>query len=117
MTSVVSVSLQYQSYIVERWLSYKTLNTILAASMVFILCRAWADHLSPRAQTVVAFISQHSLGIYLLHPIFLWPMKAYGWHQGHPGWVIPMWIVLSGAASLGVSWLVSRSAKTRWLLP
>ncbi|MFH4621365.1 acyltransferase [Vibrio furnissii] len=117
VTSVVSVSLQYQSYIVERWLSYKTLNTILAASMVFILCRAWADHLSSRAQTVVAFISQHSLGIYLLHPIFLWPMKAYGWHQGHPGWVIPMWIVLSGAASLGVSWLVSRSAKTRWLLP
>jgi surface polysaccharide O-acyltransferase-like enzyme len=115
--SVVTLSLEYQGYTVGRWLSYKTLNTILAASMIFILCRAWAEHLSQRAQTVVAFISQHSLGIYLLHPIFLWPMKAYGWYQGHPGWVIPLWIVLSGAASLWVSWLVSRSVKTRWLLP
>ncbi|MCG6507352.1 acyltransferase, partial [Vibrio parahaemolyticus] len=40
-----------------------------------------------------------------------------GWYQGNPGWVIPLWIVLSGAASLWVSWLVSRSGKTRWLLP
>ena len=31
--------------------------------------------------------------------------------------VIPLWIVLSGAGALGLSWLIARSSKTRWLLP
>ncbi len=115
--SVVTLSLEHESYTVSRWLSYKTLNTILTASMIFIVCRAWADHLSPGAQRVVTLISQHSLGIYLLHPIFLWPMKNYGWYEGHPGWVIPLWVFVSGAASLWVSWWLSRSRITRWLLP
>ena len=66
---------------------------------------------------MVGFISKHSLGIYLLHPIFLWPMKEFGWYQGHPAWVIPLWIVISGAGALWMSWMVSKSEKTRWLLP
>lgn len=117
VSTVVAESLHYEAYTVWRWFSYKTLNTILAASMIFILCRAYAHRLSSGVQQVVGFISQHSLGIYLLHPLFLWPMKAFGWYQGHPGWVIPLWVVLAGAASLGLSWLLSRSSKTRWLLP
>jgi len=93
------------------------LNVILAASMIFMLCRYFGEGLAPKAQKVVSVISQHSLGIYLLHPIFLWPMKAFGWYQGHPAWVIPVWIVLSGAGALAMSYLFSKSAKTRWLLP
>ncbi|GAM77406.1 hypothetical protein JCM19241_1876 [Vibrio ishigakensis] len=34
-----------------------------------------------------------------------------------PSVVIPLWIVISGALSLGTSWLLSRSNKTAWLLP
>ncbi|WP_428773612.1 acyltransferase [Vibrio sp.] len=115
--SVVSLSLLQGEYTVGRWLSYKTLNVVLAASMVFMLCRAFADRLSAKLHKLVSLISSHSLGIYLLHPIFLWPMKAFGWHQGHPGWVIPLWIVISGAGSLATSWLLSKSKLTRWLLP
>lgn len=114
---VVMLSLANGEYRVGRWFSYKTINVVLVASMVFILARAFADHLPLRWQNGVSFVSRHSLGIYLLHPIFLWPMKNYGWWQGHPAWTIPVWVVLSGAGSLLVSWLVSRSAKTRWLLP
>jgi hypothetical protein len=44
-------------------------------------------------------------------------MKAFGWHQGHPAWVIPVWVLLSGSAALAASWLLSRSSKTRWLVP
>lgn len=114
---VVSNSLAAEEYTVGRWLSYKTLNVVLAASMIFMLCRYFGEGLSPGANKVVGFISQHSLGIYILHPIFLWPMKEFGWYQGHPGWVIPVWIVLSGAGALIMSWLFSRSSKTSWLLP
>lgn len=116
-TMVVTNSLELDKYTVGRWFSYKTLNVILAASMIFMLCRYFGEGLAPKTQKVVSFISQHSLGIYLLHPIFLWPMKAFGWYEGHPAWVIPVWIVLSGAGALGMSYLFSKSAKTRWLLP
>ena len=75
------------------------------------------ENLPDKANKVIGFISQHSLGIYILHPIFLWPMKEYGWYQGHPAWVIPVWIVLSGSGALVMSWMVSKSRRTRWLLP
>ncbi|WP_423840512.1 acyltransferase family protein [Vibrio mytili] len=116
-TMLVSNSLEAGKYKVGHWLSYKTLNVILAASMVFMLGRYFGEGLTPNVQKVVSFISQHSLGIYLLHPIFLWPMKEFGWYTGHPVWVIPLWILISGAGALMTSYLFSRSAKTRWLLP
>lgn len=114
---VVHLSIEADRYMFGRWLSYKTLNTVLAASMVFMLCRYFGEGLSTRSKLVVSFISKYSLGIYILHPIFLWPMKEYGWYEGHPAWVIPTWVVISGGASLLVSWLISRSPKTAWLLP
>jgi surface polysaccharide O-acyltransferase-like enzyme len=115
--AVVDNSLAASEYTVGRWFSYKTLNTALAASMVFMLGRYFAARLGASAARVAGFISRHSLGIYLLHPMFLWPMKAFGWHQGHPAWVIPVWVLLSGSAALAASWLLSRSSKTRWLVP
>ncbi|MDC5849417.1 acyltransferase [Vibrio europaeus] len=114
---VISDSLTQGEYTVERWLSYKTLNVILAASMIFMLCRYFGEGLSQKSNQVIGFISKNSLGIYILHPIFLWPMKELGWYQGHPAWVIPLWIVLSGAGALALSWLLSQSSRTRWLLP
>ncbi len=117
VSSVVDLSIADGEYRVGRWFSYKTLNVVIAASMIFVLCRAFGESLSDGARKVVSVISQHSLGIYLLHPIFLWPMKEFGWYQGHPAWVIPAWIILSGAGALFVSWLLSLSAKIRWLLP
>lgn len=117
VSTVLGNSITAEKYTVGRWLSYKTLNTVLAASMIFMLCRYYGEGLSQRSNKVVALISQHSLGIYLLHPIFLWPMKAFGWHQGHPAWVIPLWVFVSGGGALWLSWMLSRSEKTRWLLP
>lgn len=114
---VIADSVAAQEYTVGRWLSYKTLNVVLAASMIFMLCRYFGEGLSQKSNQVIGFISKNSLGIYILHPIFLWPMKEFGWHQGHPAWVIPLWIVLSGAGALALSWLLSQSSRTRWLLP
>ncbi|MGR5488570.1 acyltransferase, partial [Vibrio alfacsensis] len=63
------------------------------------------------------FISKYSLGIYILHPLFLWPMNELGLHQGHPIYMIPFWVIVSGSLALATSWLLSLSSKTRWLLP
>ncbi len=115
---VISHSIALGHYSVGHWLSYKTINVVLAASMVFVCCRYWGETLSARSQRVVSFISKHSLGVYLLHPLFLWPMKAFGWYQGHhPLYFIPLWVVISGSCALLLSTLLSLSAKTRWLVP
>lgn len=114
---VVTNSIEQGGYSVGRWMSYKTINTVLAATSVFMICRYLAEKLTFTLSKAIVFISRHSLGIYILHPLFLWPMKNYGWSQGNPAWVIPLWVVISGGASLMCSWLLSRSEKTRWLLP
>ena len=115
--AVVNDSLAADEYTVGRWFSYKTLNTALAASMIFMLGRYFGGNLSVGVARVAGFISRHSLGIYLLHPVFLWPMKEFAWHQGHPVWVVPVWVLISGSGALAASWLLSRSGKTRWLVP
>ncbi|MGL5336136.1 MAG: acyltransferase [Enterovibrio sp.] len=116
-TMVIYLSLQNGHYSIERWLSYNTINTVIAATMVFIFCRFAAQYLPNKIKSSVIFIGKHSLGIYLLHPIFLWPLKNYGWHHYHPAIVIPLWIIISGSLSLLVSHLVAKSQKTQWLLP
>ena len=120
-------SIALEKYTVGRWLSYKTINTVFAASMVFMLCRFYADYINGTARSIVAFISRYSLGIYILHPVFLWPLKTfYGLEGGdvetsrvlgQPLLVIPFWTIFSGAGALFLSWIVSKSTKTAWLLP
>jgi surface polysaccharide O-acyltransferase-like enzyme len=85
--------------------------------MVFMLCRYFGEGLKNNVRLTIGFVSKYSLGIYILHPIFLWPMKEFGWYQGHPLIVIPIWIILSGAGALFLSWLLSRNSRTAWLLP
>lgn len=114
---VITNSLSAGEYTVGRWLSYKTFNVVIAASMVFMLCRFFGEGMSDKANKIIGFISGHSLGIYILHPIVLWPMKEFAWHQGHPVWVIPVWVVIGGSGALALSWLLARSSYTRWLLP
>lgn len=115
MVAIESIALN--KYTVGRWLSYKTVNTVLAASMVFMLCRYFGEGLKQSTRNIVGVISKNSLGIYILHPIFLWPMKEFGWSQGHPLWVIPLWILISGSGALFVSIVLSKSRRTSWLLP
>ncbi len=114
---VMMESLANNEYTVARWLSYKTVNTVAAAAMIFMLCRYVGEKRPEKVTHAIGFVSKHSFGIYLLHPIFLWPMKEFGWYQAHPAIIIPLWVVLSGSGALFISWLLSKSRKTDWLLP
>lgn len=117
ITMVTNLSLTADEYRVGCWLSYKTINTIVIAAMVFLLCRAIAPRLPESLHVMVKSGSRYSLGIYLLHPLILWPVKLLGWDDGNPVWMIPFWTLVTFLLALLVSYLLSRSVKTRWLVP
>ncbi|WP_318491452.1 acyltransferase [Photobacterium leiognathi] len=114
---VVSHSLTAGEYKIGRWLSYKTINTAIAAAGVFVLCRYISDKLGDTSREKLSVISRHSLGIYLLHPIFLWPVRNYDWYFANPLIAIPFWTLVAGGLAFATSWLLSRSTKTAWLVP
>ncbi|GHA43436.1 acyltransferase [Photobacterium aphoticum] len=115
--SVLSDSFASGQYTVGRWLSYKTLNTALIAAAVFALGRYVATRCSARWMAGMVFMSRYSLGIYLLHPLFLWPVRAFDGYVWPPVVMIPLLTVLITAVSLAASWLLAKSAKTAWLVP
>lgn len=114
---VISRSFVADEYTVGRWLSYKTLNTALIAAMVFALGRYVSGQLGRKWLERAAFMSRYSLGIYLLHPVFLWPVREYDLYFAHPIIMIPFWTVICTGLALAASWLLSRSPKTAWLVP
>ncbi len=114
---VISASFEAGSYTVGRWMSYKTANTVLAAALIFALCRYVADRLSTGALARIAFVSRYSLGIYLLHPLFLWPVRAFDLYVAHPLLMIPFWTLIAFMLALASTWLLARSRATAWLVP
>ncbi|MGF1699805.1 acyltransferase [Photobacterium makurazakiensis] len=114
---VISQTFAFDEYTVGRWMSYKTLNTALIAAMIFVLGRYVADRMNEKWLERLAFMSRYSLGIYLLHPIFLWPVRAFDWYFFHPIIMIPFWTVVITALALGASWLLAKNPKTAWLVP
>ncbi|WP_299017296.1 acyltransferase [uncultured Photobacterium sp.] len=114
---VINNSLSAGEYTVGRWLSYKTLNTAMIAAMVFALCRHYGERLSSAWLARTAFMSRYSLGIYLLHPIFLWPVREYNLYFAHPLITIPFWTVICTALALLASWGLGKHPKTAWLVP
>ncbi|WP_348981309.1 acyltransferase family protein [Salidesulfovibrio onnuriiensis] len=114
---VISQSLAEAQYVFGRWLSYKTINTVFTAGMVFAIGRYWAGKMKPKQLEFCSFMSGHSLGIYLLHPVFLWPIRAYDLYFFHPIIMIPLWTMIVTALALGASWLLRTNRYTGWLVP
>ncbi|EOD81798.1 hypothetical protein D515_01706 [Grimontia indica] len=115
--TAISESVSNYRYTSAGWFSYKTLNTVLIAAMVFGLCQHWAERVSEPMQRKVAAVSCHSLGIYLVHPVFLWPVRELAFTPGMTWLTIPLVtlavFVLSYMASVGLS----KSRFTSWLVP
>ena len=114
---VVSTSLAKGEYTVGRWMSYKTLNTVLIAAMIFALCQRYGERLSEFWKHKLSLMGRYSLGIYLLHPIFLWPVREFDLYFFHPGLMIPFWTLVCGGLALTASWLLAKNSKTAWLVP
>ncbi len=115
--TAISESVSKNRYTNAGWFSYKTLNTVLIAAMVFGLCQHWAERMSESVQHAVTTISRHSLGIYLVHPVFLWPLRELAFIPSMAWLTIP----LVTLAVFGVSYIasvgLSKSRFTAWLVP
>lgn len=112
---VLGTSIQYQRYITEGWLSYTTINTVLISAAVFLAVRQWRQ--GRTTPSWVATLSRYSLGIYLIHPIFLWPVRAY-WPTLSPSWLwIPALTIYAFAGAALITALLQRQRITAWLVP
>ncbi|PKF63381.1 hypothetical protein CW745_00565 [Psychromonas sp. psych-6C06] len=57
------------------FMGYKTLNTMVIGAMLFVLAQAYADKISGKLRAFISIVSKYSLGIYLLHPLLLIPVR------------------------------------------
>ena len=57
------------------FMGYKTLNTAVIGGMLFVLAQAYAEKIKGKSRTLITLISTYSLGIYLIHPLLLIPIR------------------------------------------
>ncbi|AGH81832.1 hypothetical protein PCNPT3_09470 [Psychromonas sp. CNPT3] len=57
------------------FMGYKSLNTLLISAMLFVLAQSYADKITGKMRAFIKIISKYSLGIYLIHPLLLIPVR------------------------------------------
>lgn len=57
------------------YMGYKTINTLVIAGALFVLAQTYADNITGKLRSFILLISKYSLGIYLLHPLLLLPVR------------------------------------------
>ncbi|MCP4322529.1 MAG: acyltransferase family protein [Psychromonas sp.] len=62
---------EYSSF----FMGYKTLNTMIIAAMLFVVAQTYAGKITGKLRLLISIISKYSLGIYLLHPLLLIPVR------------------------------------------
>lgn len=106
-----------EGYAPGRFTSYKTINTALIAGTLFALVYRYADAVSGRGRATVAFISRYSLGLYLIHPLVLWPVRELAFSPAPTLLAIPLLVLVVTVISLGLVWSLSRFRATSWVVP
>jgi surface polysaccharide O-acyltransferase-like enzyme len=103
------------------YMGYKTLNTAVIAGMLFVLAQAYADKIKGKFRALVTVISTYSLGIYLIHPLLLIPVRelSNGFYTffGTNWLAIPIITVFTLAASLTLTMILVKVPVVRRLVP
>jgi len=103
------------------FMGYKTLNTALIGGMLFVLGQHYAERIRGRWRSLISLVAKYSLGIYLVHPIFLIPVRNldngfYAFFGSN--WIaIPALTVIVMALSLWVTMFLARFPYLRRLVP
>jgi surface polysaccharide O-acyltransferase-like enzyme len=79
---------QYSSY----FMGYKTLNTMVIGAMLFVVAQTYADKITGKLRSLISVISKYSLGIYLLHPILLIPVRELD--NGFYSFFVSNWLAI-----------------------
>ncbi len=103
-------------YAPGRYTSYKTLNTAIMAALVFSLGYRYAFRVQNRGQRLVQLVARNSLGLYLIHPLFLWPLHQWEILPGATLITVPLLTLIITVISLWTTWCLSRYRLTRWLV-
>ena len=103
-------------YAPGRYTSYKTLNTAIMAAIVFSLGYRYAPVVQVHGQRLIQFIARNSLGLFLIHPLFLWPLQQWEILPGATIITVPLLTLAITLISLGAAWCLERSRLTRWLV-
>ncbi|MBY6016368.1 acyltransferase family protein [Halomonas denitrificans] len=103
------------------FMGYKTLNTVLIGGMLFVLAQSYADRIGAGAKKVITSISTYSLGIYLVHPLLLIPVRdlengVYGWF-GHTLIGIPVITVVTLLVAWAITAALARIPAINRLVP
>ncbi|RXJ73021.1 hypothetical protein CS022_12045 [Veronia nyctiphanis] len=114
---VVTASLPEGSYQPGNWLSYQTLNTVLVSAAVFMSASKLVIDDKGRASHAIQVISRYSLGIYLVHPLFLSFFHQIDPTPPHAWLVIPILSLVAFGLSLGLTWLLAAKCRLNWLVP
>ncbi|MBL1418129.1 MAG: acyltransferase family protein, partial [Moritella sp.] len=103
------------------FMGYKTLNTVLIAGMLFVLAQTYADKIQGKLRAFVLIISKYSLGIYLLHPLLLIPVRQLdnGFYSAFgSNWLaIPIITLLTMVLSLLCTMLLVKIPVMKRLVP
>ena len=103
------------------FMGYKTLNTVLIAGMLFVLAQTYADKIQGKLRAFVPIISKYSLGIYLLHPLLLIPVRQLdnGFYStfGSNWLAIPIITLLTMVLSLLCTMLLVKIPVMKRLVP
>jgi len=103
------------------FMGYKTINTAIIGGMLFVLAQTYAHKIQGRLRALVTLISTYSLGIYLVHPLVLIPIRNLNngvYQVFQSNWIaIPMLTFLTLAASLLLTMLLVKLPFIRRLVP
>ena len=103
------------------FMGYKTLNTAVIGGMLFVLAQAYADRVQGKLRALVTLISTYSLGIYLIHPLLLIPIRDLnnGFYElFSSNWIaIPALTVVTLVLSLVLVMLLVKVPLIRRLVP
>ena len=114
------VAMEKQAYS-SLFMGYKTLNTAIIGGMLFVLAQTYAHKIQGRLRALVTLISTYSLGIYLVHPLILIPIRNLNngvYQVFQSNWVaIPILTFLTLAGSLLLTMLLVKLPYIRRLVP
>ena len=114
---VWEISSAVGAYAPGLYTSYKTLNTVIVAMAVFALCSHCSGSIKGGGRKAVRFVGQHSLGVYLIHPMVLWLLQSWGFFPGLTLVSIPLMAAAVVAVTLFIVWWLRLSRITAWLVP
>lgn len=103
------------------FMGYKTLNTVVIAGMIFVFAQVYAEKIKGKLRALIKLVSKYSLGIYLLHPLLLLPVRDLdnGFYSLFPSsWLaIPVISVVIMFFALLGTLLLARIPLIRHLVP